>query len=474
MIFSSITFLFYFLPVFLILYFISPFKNTVLLIASLLFYAWGEVGYTLLLLVSIAVNFIFGLLIDRTQNAERRTQKILLVLGIACNLLLLGYFKYFNFLTDNISFLSTEKTVHLPLGISFFTFQAISYLFDVYRKEAKVEKNIFNLALYISMFPQLIAGPIVRFKTVAEQIHNRVSTLDNISKGVRIFIVGLAQKALIANTVAVVADDVFALNEATLTTATAWLGAICYAFQIYFDFAGYSNMAIGLGLVMGFTFPKNFNYPYISQSITEFWRRWHMSLSSWFRDYLYIPLGGNRVSPLRTYINLMLVFLLCGLWHGAAWTFIIWGIYHGLFLIIERLGLSALLKMLPRPIRHAYALFIIIMGWVIFRADNVEHLSYFIQSMFGFGKGETVELVYSSYLSHSLLTTLTIGVVFSMPVFVLLKARLKSKLMENNKAQAIESYIMPVFFEVFYVSIFLLSLLNVASGSYNPFIYFRF
>ncbi len=466
MIFSSITFLFYFLPVFLILYFITPFKNTVLLIASLLFYAWGEVGYTLLLLVSIAINFVFGLWIDKTQNS-----KTILGLGIAANILLLGYFKYFNFLTDNISFLSTEKTVHLPLGISFFTFQAISYLFDVYRKEAKVEKNVFNLALYISMFPQLIAGPIVRFKTVAEQIHNRVSTLDNISKGTRVFIVGLAQKALIANSVAVVADDVFALNEATLTIATAWLGAICYAFQIYFDFAGYSNMAIGLGLIMGFTFPKNFNYPYISQSITEFWRRWHMSLSSWFRDYLYIPLGGNRLSPIRTYVNLMLVFLLCGLWHGAAWTFIIWGIYHGLFLIIERWGMNKFIGKLWRPIRHVYAMIVVLVGWVIFRAENLNQLTYYLKTMFGLGTGQTIEFPYYAYLSNFLATTLLFAIVFSVPVFECYKRLLVKTQYSRSK---IFNFVLTTKLELFYIVVFLMSLINIASGSYNPFIYFRF
>jgi alginate O-acetyltransferase complex protein AlgI len=449
---------------------LTPFKNTVLLIGSLLFYAWGEVGYTLLLLVSIGFNYFFGVLIDKYAE-KSRFKNLALGTGIAINLLLLAYYKYFNFLTENISILKTESEVHLPLGISFFTFQAISYLFDVYRKEAKIEKNIINLALYISMFPQLIAGPIVRFKTVALQINNRVSSLDNISKGARIFIIGLAQKALIANTVAIPADAIFSLNEATLTTATAWLGAFCYSFQIYFDFAGYSNMAIGLGLIMGFTFPKNFNYPYISQSITEFWRRWHMSLSSWFRDYLYIPLGGNRVSSLRTYINLMIVFLLCGLWHGAAWTFIIWGAYHGLFLILERAGLNNLLQKLPQLVRHSYTLFVVLIGWIIFRANDLEHLIYFIKTFFGLGQGQTLEFVYYSYLSNSLLTTLVIGTLFSMPLFIFINNKIK---LYKTTQQKIRVYSSLIIFEVFYILILLLSILNVGSGSYNPFIYFRF
>ncbi len=469
MIFSSITFLFYFLPLFLILYFSLPFKNTVLLVASLLFYAWGEVGYTLLLLVSIAVNFTFGLLIEK--NVEKKHKKLMLSFGIVSNLLLLGYFKYFNFLTDNISFFSTQKTVHLPLGISFFTFQAISYLFDVYRKQAKVEKNIFHLALYISMFPQLIAGPIVRFKTVAKQIHQRSHSLGKTSIGLRIFIIGLAQKALIANTVAVVADDVFALNETTLSIASAWLGAICYTFQIYFDFAGYSNMAIGLGLIMGFSYPKNFNYPYISQSITEFWQRWHISLSSWFRDYLYIPLGGNRFSPLRTYMNLMLVFCLCGLWHGAAWTFIIWGIYHGVFLILERAGLKNLLNKLWQPLCHIYTLFIVIIGWVIFRAENLHQLNYYLKTMLGLNKNLSMEFSYNTYVNNSLLTTLIFAVIFSLPVFTLY-AKLKQKIQIKNKP--ILNFVTTLNLELFYLIVFLLSLINIASGSYNPFIYFRF
>ncbi len=438
--------------------------------ASLIFYAWGEVGYTLLLLVSIGFNYIFGRLIDQHQKSLK-TKKWLLGLGIATNLLLLGYYKYFNFLVENISFIQSETEVHLPLGISFFTFQAISYLFDVYRKEAKVEKNIFNLALYISMFPQLIAGPIVRFKTVANQINDRASTLSGISTGVRIFIVGLAQKALIANTVAVPADAIFALNESTLTTATAWLGAFCYSFQIYFDFAGYSNMAIGLGLILGFTFPKNFNYPYISQSITEFWRRWHMSLSSWFRDYVYIPLGGNRLSPFRTYVNLMLVFLLCGLWHGAAWTFVIWGVYHGLFLIIERLGLNKLIGKLWRPMRHVYAMLVVLIGWVIFRAENFNQLSYYLKTMFGFGSGQSIEFPYYAITSNSLVTTLVIASLFSIPMFPYYQDHIKRFYKNNN---TVLGFVLTTKLEIFYLVILLLSLLNLASGSYNPFIYFRF
>ncbi len=472
MIFSSITFLFYFLPLFLLLYFITPFKNTVLLIASLFFYAWGEAQYVVLMLFSIGINFSFGLLIDKNSQTQTKIKQLfILSLGVIANLLLLGYFKYFNFISGDLLHIELSEPVHLPLGISFFTFQAISYLVDVYRKEAKVEKNIFNLALYISMFPQLIAGPIVRFKTVAKQIHNRLHTLDNISKGMRIFIIGLAQKALIANTVAITADEIFALPESALTTAVAWLGAFCYTFQIYFDFAGYSNMAIGLGLIMGFTFPKNFNYPYISQSITEFWRRWHMSLSTWFRDYLYIPLGGNRISPFRTYTNLMLVFLLCGLWHGAAWTFIFLGAYHGLFLMLERFKLSQLLDKLPAIIRHTYTLIVVVFGWVIFRAENLTQLQYYSKTLLGLGQGTSVLETIPTFFSHSLATTLTFAVLFSLPIFNYLKTQFKSTI---SNQQSVKTLSFHAIFEIFYLSIFLLSIVNIASGSYNPFIYFRF
>jgi alginate O-acetyltransferase complex protein AlgI len=470
MIFSTVTFLFYFLPLFLLLYFITPYKNTVLLIASLFFYAWGEAHYVVLMLFSISINFIFGLLINKYGNIQSK-QRLFLSIGVGANLLLLGYFKYFNFITNDLLNTKLAEPVHLPLGISFFTFQAISYLVDVYRKEAKVEKNIFNLALYISMFPQLIAGPIVRFKTVAKQIHKRQHTLDNISQGMRIFIIGLAQKALIANTVAISADEIFALPESALTTAVAWLGAFCYSFQIYFDFAGYSNMAIGLGLIMGFTFPKNFNYPYVSQSITEFWRRWHISLSTWFRDYLYIPLGGNRLSPIRTYINLMVVFLLCGFWHGAAWTFIIWGGYHGLFLMLERFKLSQILNKLPSVIRHIYTLIVVIFGWVIFRAENFNQLKYYSKTLLGFGKGTSVLETMPTFFSHLLATTLIFAVLFSLPIFNYLKTQFKTTI---SNQQSIKTFSFHAVFEVFYLSVFLLSIINIASGSYNPFIYFRF
>lgn len=469
MVFSSVVFLFYFLPIFLLLYFLTPFKNTVLLVASLLFYAWGELGYTIVLLLSITINYLIGLFIHGIKRSPYK--RMMLILGISLNLLLLGYFKYFNFLFNELLSTEIHQQIHLPLGISFFTFQAISYLFDVYKNEAKVEKNLFNVGLYIAMFPQLIAGPIVRFKTVAEQIHQRNHNLQKITTGVKIFIIGLAQKILIANTVAEPADAIFGLDEDSLTAVVAWLGAVCYCFQIYFDFAGYSNMAIGLGLILGFKFPSNFNYPYISRSITEFWQRWHISLSTWFRDYLYIPLGGNRKGMIVTYRNLMIVFILCGLWHGAAWTFVLWGLFNGTFLILERLFLSAVLQQLYMPLRHLYVLLVVLFGWVIFRAENFNHLQYYLQAMLGQGNASTVVYVAQYFLGHSLIFTLCCATLFSTPVFGSLK-KIKHNAAKYNRK--VTFWFLKCSMEIFTIGVFVLSLISVASGSYNPFIYFRF
>ncbi len=470
MVFSSITFLFYFLPLFLVVYFLLPAKNITLLLASLLFYAWGEVEFTLLLLVSIGVNYTFGRLIGRTAGEEKK-QTIMLALGVASNLLLLSYFKYFNFLLQDVLGVTQTAAVHLPLGISFFTFQAISYLVDVYRKAAPVEKNPLDLGLYIAMFPQLIAGPIVRFKTVADQIKKRTHSLNNIHAGVQVFILGLAQKVLIANSAAVPADAIFGLHQSALTTALAWLGAFCYSIQIFFDFAGYSNMAIGLGLVLGFRFPQNFNYPYISQSITDFWRRWHISLSTWFKDYLYIPLGGNRTSKWRTYINLLVVFVLCGLWHGAAWIFLLWGVYHGLFLIIERAFLNVWLRWLWRPLRHIYTLFVVLVGWVIFRSEDLAHAVYYLAAMVG-----------SATASHSteyVVAGLTNWTVFTLVIAVLLATPIHTywttaKSYVAKQQSVVLSSGMHLLTELFCLVILVVALSFVASGSYNPFIYFRF
>src|SRR5262245_51075377 len=347
MVFSSVEFLFLFLPAFLLVQMLLPARNITFVCFSLLFYFVGEGWYTAIVLFSVAMNYGFGLSIQTA--VDRQSRKAMITLAIAANLALLVFFKYAGFVSENIVGVNKDawlQSIHLPLGISFFTFHAMSYLIDVYREDAKAEVSPTNLALYILMFPQLIAGPILRFSAIAQQLHTRRVTALHLYYGVFYFCVGLGQKTLVADTMAGIADPLFA-SWARLSPETAWLAVLAYALQIYFDFNGYTNMAIGLAFLTGFDFPLNFNYPYISQSITEFWRRWHITLSSWFRDYVYIPLGGNRHGPLRTYCNLVIVFLLCGLWHGAAWTFVLWGIYHGVLLVLERIGLSALLQRIP-------------------------------------------------------------------------------------------------------------------------------
>jgi len=347
MLFSEPVFVFLFLPLLLLGYALTPraAQNTLLLLASLLFYAWGEGFFVLVMLGSIAFNYLVGLLLEAGRG-RRRLRPLALLLGVAGNLALLIVFKYAGFLVTNLNLLLAGlklpalpvPALHLPIGISFFTFQAMSYVIDVYRDRIPVQKHPLRIALYIALFPQLIAGPIVRYQHIARQLTRRVVTRPGLAEGIRRFILGLGKKMLLANVLAVPVDKIFAIPAHQLTTSVAWLGVVCYALQIYFDFSGYSDMAIGLGRMFGFRFLENFRYPYLARTITDFWRRWHISLSSWFRDYVYIPLGGNRRGPLRTYRNLVIVFLLCGLWHGASWTFVAWGLFHGLFLAIERLG----------------------------------------------------------------------------------------------------------------------------------------
>ncbi len=391
MLFSSITFLFYFFPLFLGLYYVLPWKNGVLLLASLIFYAWGEPRFVLLLLCSALINYGIGFLLARHQRLDEEPKshsgRWILGVGISANLGLLVYFKYLGFFASSLNQLLhahfPQPEIVLPLGISFFTFQGISYLIDVYRGTIAAQSNFWNFFMYKAMFPQLIAGPIVRYQQIAHEIKHR--TLDNarLWHGLHQFILGLAQKVLIANTVAAAADSVFGTNPQELTAPAAWLGIICYSLQILYDFAGYSNMAIGIGHMIGFTYPPNFNRPYSALSITDFWRRWHISLSTWFRDYVYIPLGGNRVSRERVYFNLALVFVLCGLWHGAAWTFIIWGAWHGVLLVLERAGLGRQLRRWPDIIAQGYTLLCVMIGWVFFRAHDLPTALQFLQAMLG-------------------------------------------------------------------------------------------
>jgi alginate O-acetyltransferase complex protein AlgI len=468
MVFSSATFLFYFFPLFLLLYYALPWKNGVLLVGSLLFYAWGEPRFVPLLLLSALLNYGFGAAIA----AAARRRQALLALGVAANLLFLMYYKYIGFfatvLNEAIGPFGKAVAVPaivLPLGISFFTFQGISYLIDVYRRDIEVQSSFWRFAMYKSMFPQLIAGPIVRYRQIAHEIEHRDLPNARIWAGFRQFVVGLAQKMLIANTVALSADRLFAVDPAQLTTGAAWIGIACYTVQILFDFGGYSNMAIGIGHMLGFTYPPNFQRPYASLSMTEFWRRWHISLSSWFRDYLYIPLGGNRHGPLRTYANLALVFLLCGLWHGAAWTFVIWGLWHGALLIAERFGLGAALARLPAPLAQAYTLLMVMLGWVFFRADSVPHALSYLGAMAGLGGAGAAVHPWQGDVSASSATALAVGALIAT-------VRLAPD-MPARAARALGRLRLPLQ-TLALAAALLLCVLNMAAGTYNPFIYFRF
>jgi alginate O-acetyltransferase complex protein AlgI len=479
MVFSSTVFLFLFLPVVLGLYFLTPdrFKNSVLLACSLFFYAWGEKAFVLVMVATIVANYAYGLLIDRFRNESRG--KLVLGIAIATNLGFLVAFKYANFIADNINQVLGLAgvppfhldPVHLPIGISFFTFQAMSYVVDVSRGVVPVQRNLLRMALYKSLFPQLIAGPIVRYRDIAADIDQRVVHLSDFAEGTRRFIIGLGKKMLIANTLAVPADAVFSLSTNQLTPGLAWLGVVCYSLQLYFDFSGYSDMAIGLGRMFGFHFLENFNYPYISRSITEFWRRWHISLSTWFRDYLYIPLGGNRGSSARTYFNLALVFFLCGLWHGASWNFVVWGLFHGALLILERLGLGRLLRNAVAPLGHIYVLLMVMVGWVFFRAATLHDSFAYIAAMFGHAQGAGIEYHAGMHLNAEIWVTLIIGFIGATPFLPTLSAALTAR--GALAAPALRQSVAAAGIS-FHAMILWLSTLSLASGTHNPFIYFRF
>ncbi len=471
MVFSSVPFLFYFLPALIALYFASPWKNPVLLAMSILFYAWGEGAYVAIILASIAGNHTIAGAIARSDG---RTRSRWLAAGIAANLALLGSFKYSGFVTANVAGAFGVPDAlwivepHLPLGISFFSFQAMSYLIDIYRRDAAPAPTIFTTALYIALFPQLIAGPIIRYKTIAGQLISRRHGARKFAAGVQLFIIGLGQKVLIANVAAGPADRIFALDASELATLVAWIGAGAYAIQIFFDFAGYSNMAIGLGLMFGFRFPRNFNYPYTAQSVTEFWRRWHITLSQWFRDYVYIPLGGNREGAARTYVNLVIVFLLCGFWHGAAWTFIAWGVWHGVFLVIERAGLGRLLVRSWRPVRHIYLLLAVLLGWVLFRADSLSHAGAYYAAMFGAGASDSVMSDPRLFLADGVRNVLLLGALLATPLVEKLLLWTRRSLPPLLRAQTVNAAWAGLFVMLFACAGF------IAGGSYNPFIYFRF
>lgn len=499
MLFTDPKFLFLFLPVTLAVYFVSPraLRNAILLAASIAFYAAGESVYTIVMIVSILFNYGAGLAIGRMTH--HRARLLMLAAGIVVNLGLLASFKYADFIVGNWNFaaaclahirvpilrvalirlLPMPKIalphVHLPVGISFFTFHALSYLADVYRREVRPMRSLTSFALYITLFPQLIAGPIIRYKTIQDQFSLRRETWEGFAEGVRRFVVGFGKKMLIANNVALAADAIFSHAPFQLSPATAWLGVVCYTLQIYFDFSGYSDMAIGMGRMFGFRFPENFNYPYIADSITDFWRRWHISLSTWFRDYLYIPLGGNRVSRGRTYFNLLVVFFLCGLWHGASWSFVAWGLFHGAFLIIERAGLKSALEGPLRPLRHVYVLLVVMVGWVLFRSDTLSYALHYLAMMIGVGRTSPVIYPAALFIDRQLIYTLIAGAIFSVPVIPRLGKAWEAVAEGMNAAGAVTVELLGRFTAIAATAcVFVASASLSAAGTYSPFIYFRF
>lgn len=465
MVFSSAIFLFAFLPiVFILNYFIKDkYSNVLLLIASLLFYAWGEPTKVFLMMFSIIINWLIGKAISKSDGIKR---KIVLVVGIAVDIVILGYYKYAAFLTTLLNGILHKEIlvapdIDLPIGISFFTFQAMSYIVDIYKNRDSYSQKFINTALYISFFPQLIAGPIVKYKDINEQIENRTVTLDKTSTGFRRFIYGLSKKVLISNVLGACVDVIFAYDLSQIDTRMAWIGAVSYSLQIYYDFSGYSDMAIGLGKMFGFDIMENFNYPYLSKSISEFWRRWHISLGGWFREYVYIPLGGNRKGKMRTYLNLFIVFALTGLWHGADLSFVVWGIYYVFFVIIERMGLSKLLER-NKIVSVVYCTLIVIVGWVIFRADSIGYaLGYILKMMTPWRSKQTITSIWY-YMDKQ--------TIFTIACALLGMGILKISVSDKIKGRWINSSIEAVYCIV----ILVLSIVSIASGTYNPFIYFQF
>ena len=470
MLFSSTTFLFAFLPMVLLCYYVVPrfLKNAVLLVFSLVFYAWGEPVYVFLMLGSIVVAYVTGLLCDR-EKFKSRLPLVSMILAIVWNMGLLLFFKYANFFINNTNSLFdlkiTPLDITLPIGISFYSFQTLSYVIDVYRGEVKPQRNFLNLATYVTLFPQLIAGPIVRYQTIEHQLSERKETLESFARGVKRFTVGLGKKVILANNIGALFEQISNTPQGEMSVAASWMGIIAYTFQIYFDFSGYSDMAIGLGKMFGFDFLENFNYPYISDSITEFWRRWHISLSSWFRDYVYIPLGGNRKGKVRQCVNIMIVWFLTGFWHGANWNFMLWGVYFGVILLCEKLFLLKGLGKLPKAVRHIYALLLIVIGWGIFAFEDTDKLIQNFKNMFGLGglpfwTGEN-DLFWAA--QNALLFVILI--IASLPLFKRLGERLAVKL------PAVYGCLIE---PVCTAGILVISTAYLASNSFNPFLYFRF
>ena len=457
--FSSIIFLVIFLPIFLFSYFLiknNTYRNIILLLFSLVFYAFGEPIYILLMIASIIINYILALLMDKHKN------KLLLILAITINIGLLIIFKYTDFIIDINNFLFNTSFVHknilLPIGISFYTFQILSYVIDVYLGKVKVQKNILFLGCYITAFPQLIAGPIVRYETIEDELINRKTNIDNFYQGLKLFIIGLSKKVLIANNVGYVADHIFQTSPSTYGFIGVIISIVCYTLQIYYDFSGYSDMAIGIGKMLGFNFPKNFNYPYIAESITDFWRRWHITLSTWFKEYVYIPLGGNKVKPFRHIINILIVWLLTGLWHGASINFLCWGLFYAIFLLIEKYLLKDILNKMPKLIRHIYTLIIVMLGWNIFYHTNISDLLNSFKALIGlYGLGSFKVFIYTESFTVINIIAFIAGIIFAMPII---------KETKNKYLNMI--------YDIILILLFILCLVFLISNTYNPFIYFRF
>lgn len=470
MLFSSLTFLMVFLPCTLAVYYIVPekFRNMIILLASLVFYAWGEPVYIILMMLSIAFNYVCGIdLGDKEDDPEAKRKS--LIFAIVVNLLILGFFKYYGFLINTLNDIFhmniSYRELPLPIGISFYTFQAISYIVDVYRKNAKVQRNVLNFALYICMFPQLIAGPIVRYVDIELQLKNRTTNLRKFGRGVKIFIIGLAKKVILANSIGEIFNEISGLPMGSFSVLTAWTGCVAYALQIYFDFSGYSDMAVGLGRMFGFEFKKNFDHPYVSKSITEFWRRWHISLSTWFKEYVYIPLGGNRVGQIRQIENILIVWMLTGMWHGAAWNFIGWGLYYGILLLLEKFIWGEKIQRQKNWVQHAYALVCILIGWVFFFSPSLNYAMHYIGTMFGIGASSFLDRQGTFYIvsNYLLFTVAVIGSTSEgnrviQSILTVIKRR-KTRVVVMGSA-----YFILLFITVAYL----------VTESFNPFLYFRF
>ena len=466
MVFSTPVFLFYFLVLTLLVYYLVPRKlrNVVILISSLIFYYWGEQTYVVIMFLSTAIDFTHGMLVEHFKGKGQITYaKMAVASSMFFNLLLLLFFKYWDFLASSLQAIGLNFMpvlgIHLPIGISFYTFQTMSYTIDVYRDDAKVQRSLVNFGTFVTLFPQLIAGPIIKYKDLGDQIDHRTHSPEQFASGVQIFVVGLAKKVLLANNIGKLWDTILALPARELTTAGAWLGVAAFAFQLYFDFSGYSDMAVGLGRMLGFEFMRNFNYPYIAKSVTEFWRRWHISLGTWFREYLYIPLGGNRVSKPRLFFNLLVVWAATGIWHGASWNFLIWGLYFAVLLILEKAFLGKLLQKLPAALQHLYTLFLVLVSWAIFAVEDFGHMGAYLKAMFGLGGGLTNDNV--SYYFFSFLPMLIIAAVASTP----LAAKLWKRLPEKPRLA-----LLPILL----LAGLVFSTAYLVDATYNPFLYFRF